>query len=97
MKVSAGKYSDLWKAIIRPPKHEYTQNQLGEQILLTLRSNYVQNRKTHFQEMWFGVEEPEEFNSSMLPFRTRNWGKSGSKASLCYLYAREQLFSHGML
>ena len=29
MKVSGGGYSDLWKAIIRPPKEPYTIEMLG--------------------------------------------------------------------
>ena len=29
MKVSAGNYSDLWKAIIRPPREAYAIDDLG--------------------------------------------------------------------
>ena len=27
-----GSYSDLWKAIIRPPRDEYTTSELGKRI-----------------------------------------------------------------
>ena len=32
MKVSAGNYSDLWKAIIRPQREAYAIDDLGKQI-----------------------------------------------------------------
>lgn len=34
MKVGSGNYSDLWKAIIRPPREEYSVADLGMITLL---------------------------------------------------------------
>lgn len=85
-KMFGGNYDDLWKAVIRPPKDMYSDNDLGPEKFNIKNKNYkrtdfsiVNNRSLKLQcSFWEPYDEEREYDR--LPCVVYLHGNSSSRA-----------------
>jgi len=85
-KFFGGSYDDLWKAVIRPPRDEYTDNELGPEKFTIKGKNYkrtditiINNRNLKLNcSYWEPYDEEREYDR--LPCVVYLHGNSSSRA-----------------
>jgi hypothetical protein len=85
-KLFGGSYDDLWKAVIRPPRDEYLESDLGPEKFIIKGKNYkrtdfslINNRNLKLQcSHWEPYDEEREYER--LPVVIYLHGNSSSRA-----------------